>query len=128
MAPRVLATALLIALATLAGTAFTFMAPPPLAQTGLAGAPEGGAIPMHLAVLRAQDRFIGRVLDIAPRPATPAESEAGIALVYRLRMVTPRRDVLDIRMDARTGRFVDVRGPDLAAARRPGRRRAEDRH
>ena len=125
MHSRVLATAALLALAASAGTAFTVMAPPP--EAGPAVVLRDGGIPMHVAVLRAQERFAGRVLDIAAAPPTPSEQAAGIALVYRLRMVTPRHDVLDIRMDARSGRFVEVRGADLGAARRARRSRAGDR-
>lgn len=126
MHSRVLATAALLALAASAGTAFTVMAPPPEAGPAVVLRNNGG-IPMHVAVLRAQERFAGRVLDIAAAPPTPSEQAAGIALVYRLRMVTPRHDVLDIRMDARSGRFVEVRGADLGAARRAGRSRAGER-
>ena len=70
-------------------------------------------MPMHRAVRRAMRRFDGKVLDIALLPL-PGE---GSPLIYRIRILTPNRDVLDIRMDALTGRFLEVRGADLGAAR-----------
>ena len=75
-------------------------------------------LPLHKAVRRAARRFDGRVLDIALAPATPPERGAGVQIVYRIRMLTSARDVLDIRMDALDGRFVEVRGADLGSARR----------
>lgn len=89
--------------------------------------PMADLVPMHKAVRRAMQRFNGRVLDIELLPAGNNEKDAGISLIYRLRLVTPGRDILDIRMDALTGRFVDVRGLDLSAARRaPDKRRKKD--
>lgn len=81
---------------------------------------------MHLAVRRAAERFPGRVLDIAAVPPLPSERGSGIGAVYRLRMITSHRDVLDIRMDAADGRFLDVRGADLNAARHGRGRRRQD--
>lgn len=74
-------------------------------------------MPMHRAVRLALRRFDGKVLDIdlAPQPG------AASPLVYRIRILTRSRDVLDIRMDALTGRFLDVRGADLGAARANGK-------
>ncbi len=73
--------------------------------------------PRHKAVRRAQARFDGRVLAIDLVPARPAERAQGTNLIYRLRLLTPARAVLDIRMDAVSGRFVEVAGTDLTAAR-----------
>ncbi|MDN3711129.1 hypothetical protein QWZ10_03585 [Paracoccus cavernae] len=39
-------------------------------------------------------------------------------LVHELRLLTPRRDVLAIRLDARNGRFLEVAGAGLAEARK----------
>lgn len=74
-------------------------------------------LPRHKAVRRAQARFDGRVLAIDLVPARPAERAQGTNLIYRLRLLTPARAVLDIRMDAVSGRFVEVAGADLTAAR-----------
>ena len=71
-------------------------------------------IPMHRAVRRASQRFDGRVLDIALLPPGPGPSP----LVYRLRLLTREGDVLDIRMDAFDGRFLELRGADLSGVRR----------
>ena len=79
-------------------------------------------MPMHRAVRLASRRFHGKVLDIALVAGRPG-AEA-YPLVYRIRMLTRGGDVLDIRMDAFTGRFLELRGADLAAARRRGH--AED--
>lgn len=70
-------------------------------------------MPMHRAARLAARRFEGKVLDIALLPQRDDDSP----LVYRIRILTPRRDVVDIRMDAVTGRFLEVRGADLGAAR-----------
>ncbi|QJD15635.1 PepSY domain-containing protein [Paracoccus sanguinis] len=83
-------------------------------------------LPRHKAVRRAQARFDGRVLAIDLVPARPAERAQGTNLIYRLRLLTPARAVLDIRMDAVSGRFVEVAGTDLTAARqkpKPSRRK-----
>lgn len=71
-------------------------------------------IPMHQAVRRAGQRFEGRVLDIALLPPGPGPSP----LVYRIRLLTRAGDVLDIRMDALDGRFLELRGADLSGVRR----------
>lgn len=125
------ALALVVTLALLAAAAVGHAVGDPGHEGGGTGPgvdADSGMIPRHVAVSRAIDRFPGRVLDIAVVPPTPPERTAGIAAVYRLRLIVPPRDVLDIRMDASSGRFVDVRGANLAAARRGDRRRHEDDH
>lgn len=89
-------------------------------------APMQDVLPMHRAVRLARGRFDGRVLDIGLYPASDAEAQSGVQLIYRLRMVTPARDVLDIRMDALTGRFVEISGADLGAARKTRSTKHED--
>lgn len=39
--------------------------------------------------------------------------------MYQFRLLTPQRNLLDIRMDARTGRFLSVSGRGQVQARRP---------
>ena len=51
---------------------------------------------------------------------TPHERDRGVALVHELRMLTPARDVLRIRIDARSGDFLEVAGAGLTKARRKG--------
>lgn len=75
-------------------------------------------LPMHQAVRLAAQRFHGKPLDIALIPPRPAEAASGVLLVYRLRMLTPGRDVLDIRMDAVSGRVLELSGADLAGVHR----------
>lgn len=75
-------------------------------------------LPMHQAVRLAAQRFHGKPLDIALIPARPAEAASGVLLVYRLRMLTGSRDVLDIRMDAVSGRVLELSGADLAGVHR----------
>lgn len=77
-------------------------------------------MPMHKAVRLVMRRFDGKVLDIAlllaPRP------DAGRhPLIYRIRILTDDRDVLDIRMDALTGQFLELRGEGIIDARRTPR-------
>lgn len=77
-------------------------------------------MPMHQAVRLALRRFEGKVLDIALMPGAPGAADTH-ALIYRIRILTRSRDVLDIRMDAFTGRFLELRGADIGAARRTRR-------
>lgn len=81
------------------------------------GGPVREVMPMHQAVRQALRRYDGKVLDIALLPQRGGASP----LVYRIRILTRSRDVVDIRMDALTGRFVEVRGADLGAARSNGK-------
>ena len=74
-------------------------------------------MPMHQAVWRALRRFDGKVLDIALVP----QRGPGSPLIYRIRILTRGSEVVDIRMDALTGRFLEVRGADLGAARFNGK-------
>ena len=75
-------------------------------------------LPMHRAVREVGQRFDGRVIGMTLLPPRGPEAERGVELVYGFRLLTRGRDVIEIRMDARTGRFLDVRGNDLASARR----------
>ena len=70
-------------------------------------------MPMHRAARLAVRRFDGKVLDIA----LLSQRDNNSPLIYRIRILMGRRDVVDIRMDALTGRFLEVRGADLGAAR-----------
>lgn len=77
-------------------------------------------MPMHKAVRLVMRRFDGKVLDIALLPAPPPDVGRHL-LVYRIRILTDDRDVLDIRMDALTGRFLELRGEGITEARRTPR-------
>lgn len=89
---------------------------------------DGGAmahvLPMHQAVRLAAQRFHGKPLDITLVAPRPDEAAAGVLLVYRIRMLTRSSDVLDIRMDAVSGRFLELSGADLTGVhRKPGDRK-----
>ncbi|MBD9527854.1 MULTISPECIES: PepSY domain-containing protein [Paracoccus] len=85
--------------------------------------PDFRVIPLQQAAELATDRFRGRLIAARLRPPTPDERARGVELVHELRLLTQRRDVLLIRLDARTGAFLEVRGSGLTEARR----RHEDR-
>ncbi|MFT4013103.1 MAG: hypothetical protein QM682_06815 [Paracoccus sp. (in: a-proteobacteria)] len=74
-------------------------------------------VPLREAVRIAHARFRGRLIAARLKPARPAERARGIDLVHELRLLTPRRDVLLIRLDARSGAFLEVAGSGLAEAR-----------
>lgn len=75
-------------------------------------------MPMHRAAREVGERFDGRIIGMTLLPPRGTEAERGVELVYGFRLLTRGRDVIEIRMDARTGRFLDIRGNDLASARR----------
>ncbi|WP_246185021.1 PepSY domain-containing protein [Paracoccus aestuariivivens] len=80
--------------------------------------PEFRVIPLQEATKLATDRFRGRLIAARLRPPTPEERARGVELVHELRLLTRRRDVLMIRLDARTGAFLEVRGSGMTEARR----------
>ncbi len=77
-------------------------------------------IPLRRAIEIASARFEGRVIAARLTGPTPHERDRGVALVHELRMLTPARDVLRIRIDARSGVFLEVAGAGLTKARRKG--------
>lgn len=96
-------------------------APPPAAARAQGQPFEGQmaeVLPLHQAVRLATRRFHGKPLDITLTAPRSDERAAGVVLVYQLRMLTRSRDVLDIRMDALTGDFLELRGADLSNVRR----------
>lgn len=74
--------------------------------------------PFHRIAESVTDRYEGRLLAAETRPPRPNERALGAQLVYQFRLLTPDRQVLDIRVDARDGRFLDVAGRGQIAARR----------
>ncbi|WP_207102183.1 PepSY domain-containing protein [Paracoccus shandongensis] len=75
-------------------------------------------LPLHQVAAQVAERYAGRLLAADTRPPRPEERDLGAELVYQFRLVTPQRDLLDIRIDARTGRFLSVSGRGQLAARR----------
>lgn len=79
--------------------------------------------PFHLMAEAVTDRYAGRLVAAETRPPHPAERALGVELVYEFRLLTPTRSILNIRLDARTGRFLEVAGRgQLEARRRPAER------
>lgn len=91
---------------------------PPGPDFAQLGDPGFRVIPLHEAARIAQGRFRGRLIAARLAPPTEAERARGVDLVHELRLLTPARDVLLIRLDARDGAFLEVRGAGLARARR----------
>lgn len=76
-------------------------------------------MPLHEAAARVAARYDGRLIAARTVPPTPEERALGADLVYHFRLLTAGRMALDIRIDARDGRFLDVLGRGQMQARRP---------
>ncbi len=76
-------------------------------------------LPFHELAAAVSERYEGRLLAANIRPPLPDERDLGADLVYQFRLLTPQRNLLDIRVDARDGRFLSVTGRGQLAARRP---------
>ncbi|ODT59529.1 MULTISPECIES: hypothetical protein [Paracoccus] len=74
--------------------------------------------PFHLMAEAVTDRYAGRLVAAETRPPHPAERALGVELVYEFRLLTTTRSILNIRLDARTGRFLEVAGRGQLEARR----------
>ncbi|MFB9223105.1 PepSY domain-containing protein [Paracoccus cavernae] len=80
--------------------------------------PSFEVLPLSAAARIVEERFSGKLIAARLAPPTPREWHQGVQLVHELRLLTPRRDVLAIRLDARNGRFLEVAGAGLAEARK----------
>ncbi|TRW92139.1 Cys/Met metabolism pyridoxal-phosphate-dependent enzyme [Paracoccus sp. M683] len=67
-------------------------------------------LPLHEAARLVAERYQGRLLAARLTPPTRHERDLGVELVTELRLLTPARNLLAIRLDARNGRFLDVAG------------------
>lgn len=67
-------------------------------------------LPFHDLARRVTDRYEGRLIGAEMRRPAPPERDLGVALVYEFRLLTPDRNLLKIRLDARTGRFLEIAG------------------
>ncbi|MBL3673768.1 MULTISPECIES: PepSY domain-containing protein [Paracoccus] len=74
-------------------------------------------LPLHEVAAAVSDRYAGRLLAADTRAPHPHERDLGAELVYQFRLMTPQQNLLDIRIDARTGRFLSVSGRGQLAAR-----------
>ena len=77
--------------------------------------------PFHRMAEAVTARDDGRLVAAETRPPRPAERAAGVELVYEFRLLTTQRNILNIRVDARTGRFLEVAGRGQLEARRAPR-------
>ena len=75
-------------------------------------------LPFHRMAEAVGARYAGRLVAAETRPPHPFERAQGVELVYEFRLLTPERNLLDLRLDARTGRFLDVSGRGQIEARR----------
>ncbi|WP_378945091.1 PepSY domain-containing protein [Paracoccus sp. R86501] len=80
-------------------------------------------MPTRQVVRRVTARYAGRPIAIELVPPFPPERDMDVQLVYRVRLLTEGRDLLDIRLDARDGRFLEVAGHGQLQARRPAGQR-----
>ncbi|MCF3974512.1 PepSY domain-containing protein [Paracoccus salsus] len=81
-------------------------------------------LPFHELAESLGDRYRGRLVGARIAAPRPWERDLGAALVYEFRLVTPQRNLLRVRMDARSGRFLEVAGRgQLDALRRTGEER-----
>lgn len=74
-------------------------------------------LPFHQIASLVGERYSGRILAAQTRQPNADERALGTELVYEFRLLTPRRSLLIIRIDARTGRFLDVAGRGQIEAR-----------
>lgn len=75
-------------------------------------------LPLRRAAEIVQSRFRGRLIAARLMPPRPDERARGVVLVHELRLLTPSRDVLVVRLDAHDGKFLEVAGKGLTKARR----------
>lgn len=94
----------------------------------IAVADEFRPMPFHELAERVTDRYRGRLVSAQAQRPTPAERDLGAELVFELRLVTPERNLLRIRMDARSGRFLEIAGRGQLQAQRPGWGDDDDDH
>lgn len=75
-------------------------------------------MPFHRAAEIVSRRYAGRLVAAETRPPHTHERQIGVELVYQFRLLTPARTILNIRLDARDGRFLEVAGRGQLEARR----------
>lgn len=81
--------------------------------------PDFQPLPLHSVAEAVGARYQGRLVAAETRPPRPFEQDLGAELVYEFRLLTPARNMLVLRLDARTGRFLDVAGRGQIEARQP---------
>ncbi|MCQ0969740.1 hypothetical protein MLD63_04775 [Paracoccus sp. TK19116] len=81
-----------------------------IATAGPASADDFRPLPLHEAARIATERYHGRLIGARLTLANPHERGLGAVLVEELRLLTPAQNLLVIRIDARSGRFLEVAG------------------
>ncbi len=74
-------------------------------------------MPLHDAVKIVTERFQGRLLAARIDPPDPYEFALGADAIHELVLLSPQGNILKFRLDAKTGRILDVRGRGLTEAR-----------
>lgn len=75
-------------------------------------------LPFHEIAKLVNARYSGRILAARIQPPMKVERAAGADLIYEFRLMTPQHNLLNIRLDARDGRFMRVSGRGQIQARR----------
>lgn len=75
-------------------------------------------VPLHQIAAEVSNRYYGRIISAEILPPWPSERMAGTLLVYEIRLVSPGNNLLQIRFDARNGRFLETRGRGQISARK----------
>lgn len=75
-------------------------------------------LPFRELTKQVTERYAGRIIAAGIRPPDPKERDLGVELIYEFRLLTPDRNLLNIRLDARTGQFLEVAGRGQIAARK----------
>lgn len=103
----------------------TLMMPPLLVSAQQAPRDDRGQIiqafrplPFRELTKRVTARYEGRIIAAGTRSPHPKERDLGADLIYEFRLLTPKRHLLNIRLDARTGSFLEVAGRGQIAARK----------
>ncbi|ROP84046.1 YpeB-like protein with putative protease inhibitory function [Stella humosa] len=79
-------------------------------------APRRGLLPVSAILARVEARFDGTVLDADVRAGRDGR------VVYEVRFLARRGNLLQIRLDAATGAFLDIDGHGFIEAIKPGAR------
>ncbi|WBU65230.1 PepSY domain-containing protein [Paracoccus aerodenitrificans] len=74
-------------------------------------------MPFPKIVMIVKERFHGRLLGARLDSPKAFEFASGVHAVHELTLLSPQNNVIRIRLDAETGRILDVRGRGLTAAR-----------
>lgn len=74
--------------------------------------------PLHKSAEMVTSRYAGRIIAAQIEPPKPHERRSGVELVYEFRLITPRQNLLRVRINARDGAFLETSGRGQIEARR----------